>query len=255
MSAEHVDGTPGAGSADAENPLGAFMAAEERGAAKHKQIAGSPTAVQLTGAERAALTTAFEAKLPRFAGRVAQASATSVGAPFFRTVRVLRLESAVPFPACAAFAALTPSGALVLSGNPESLETLFAAERPAHMNDPDVALMLGLIVGYWTSASLHNNLRVSSVDEIPWRRACKEDQAQETAIRTMYGSQITAPTLARTREALRATLWVVSESWLRRREIAVAHGGVRVTETAVVELPVFPGRMWGNRDGRWVPIG
>lgn len=250
-----VDDTASAETTEAEDPVEAFKAAAERGAAKHKQIAGPPTAVPLTTAERAALTAAFAAKLPRFAGRVAEASATSVGAPFFRAVRVLRLESAAPFPACAAFAALTPSGALVLSGNPESLGSLFAAEKPAHIEDADVALMLGLIAGYWTSASLHNELRVTNADEIPWRRAGGEDQAQEAAIRTTYGPRISAPSLGRTRGALRVALWVVSESWLRTREIAVNHDGVRMTETPVVALPVFPGRMWGVRDGRLVPIG
>lgn len=84
----------------------AYSAAIERAGSKLARVDAIPPFAPLTAEERAKIAGACERELSRFADRVSNASATDVGTPFFRQSRVLRPDSASPFPAQSAYAAL-----------------------------------------------------------------------------------------------------------------------------------------------------
>ncbi|MCW5790456.1 MAG: hypothetical protein KIT72_08545 [Polyangiaceae bacterium] len=233
----------------------AFMAAAQRGKSKLARLGHGAVVAQLSPTERAEIARACAAQLPRFESRVAMSTMQSVGAPFWRRTRILHLVSAMPFPAQEAYATWTSSGPVILSGNPNAYSVICADESPMHTDDPDVAVLLAIFAGMWSSASLHKEVRLSTVDDIPWRRATPRDHAAEAQVRATYGSQIAPTGLAKLNDGVRVTMWVASESWLRHRVAEVQHDSVQVVETPVIELPIFPGRLWGEQDGRFVPIG
>jgi hypothetical protein len=203
----------------------------------------------------ASIVTACERDLPRFAGRVAEAEVTNVAAPYFKRVRVLKLESQVPFPAQTAFVAWTAAGPFVLTGNPAAVTAMCADERPPVISDSDLAVHFAVDAMYWVSASVFNEVRVNTADDIPWRRAGDDDTAREAELREIFGPLLAAAGVAKLEDGLRVTMWVASESKLRFRVADIRRDVITVSETAVADLPIFPGRMWGERDGQFVPVG
>ncbi len=233
----------------------AYAAAVSRARTKLAEYGMRPSFGSLSTAHRARLREACARDLPSFADRVNDATITDVGAPFFARVRILRLDSALPFPALVAYAALTPThGPIVLTGRPEGLRAM-CEDEPPPSSDPDLATVLANLAGAWTGASVMLEVRVSGVDEIPFRRVGPHDAAWEREVRLAHGSRITPPALERLDDGVRVTSWLVSESRLRRRAVAVRSATIDVTEEVVAELPVHPGRMWGAVDGRLIPVG
>lgn len=236
---------------DDDGDPAAFLAAGERGKAKLAALKPSPLPVQLSADERSELARVCATQFPRFATRVAAATATNVAAPFFQRVRVLRLESAAPFPAQAAYAAWLSSGPVMLSGNPAAFATICADESPQHTSDSDMAVLLALFAGLWSTGSVHSELRLNSVDDIPFRGPSEA----EAEIRSKYGSLIKPAGLVALPDGVRVSLWVASESLLRRRVSEVRQGQITVTETVLDHLPIPPGRMWGFVGNRLLPTG
>ena len=209
----------------------------------------------LAPADIARLAEVFRRDLPRFGDRVLTAKITDVGGQYWERVRVLRLESTMPFPAQAAYAAWLSSGPVVLSHHPAALAAVNQEELSPRASDPDLAVSLASIAGVWTGASLMLDVWLTSVDDIPFRGATDEDRAQEADIRQRFGTQIVPPTVERLPEGVRVTMWIVSESRLRRRTSEIRNGAISVTEDVVAEVPAFPGKMWGMKNNRFVPIG
>lgn len=232
-----------------------FSTAIDTGQQKLDKLDCDPVEVSLSADEVAAIVKACERDLPRFAGRVAEAEVTNVAAPYFKRVRVLKLESQVPFPAQTAYVAWTASGPSVLTGNPTVVTAMCADERPAVINDFDLAVHFAVDAMYWASASVFNEVRVNTADDIPWRRAGEDDTTREAELRKTVGPQLRPAGVAKLDDGLRVTMWVASESKLRFRVADIRRDVVAVSETAVADLPTFPGRMWGERDGQFVPVG
>lgn len=231
-----------------------FVEAIQRATAKLAQIAPS-IHPPLAPTEIARLAEAFRRDLPRFGDRVSTARVSDVGAQYWDRVRIVRLESASPFPAQAAHAAWLSSGPVVLSGHPSALAAVNAEERCTRASDPDLSVALASIAGVWTGASLMLEVRLHRVDDIPFRRASDEDRASEADVRRRFTTQIVPPALERRSDGVRVTMWIVSESRLRRRVSEVRGGAITVTEEVLADVPVFPGRLWAVKNGRFVPIG
>jgi hypothetical protein len=230
-----------------------FVEAITRATAKLESIAPAAHA-PLSSAQIAALGEVCRRDLPRFGDRALTAKIGEAGAQYFERARILRLESATPFPAQAAYVAWLSSGPIVLSGNPSALAALNAEERSPHASDADLAVAIGSIAGVWTGASLMLEVRLAHVDDIPFRRATAEDGASEAAIRQRFATEIVPPSVERLSDGVRVTMWIVSESRLRRRISEVRDGAIAVTEAVLAEVPCFPGRMWGVKNNRFVPI-
>jgi hypothetical protein len=209
----------------------------------------------LTQAELAQLAEVLRRDLPRFGDRVLTAKISDVGGQYWERVRVLRLESASPFPAQAAYAAWLSSGPIVLSHHPSALAAINAEEISARASDPDLAVALAGIAGVWTGASLMLEVRLNSVDDIPFRGATDQDRASEAEIRQRFAPQIVPPAVERLDDGVRVTMWIVSESRLRRRTGEIRSGAITLTEDVLADVPAFPGKMWGMKNNRFVPIG
>ena len=102
---------------------------------------------------------------------------------------------------------------------------------------------------------MHQELRVGSVEDIPFRSTSDADRAIEADIRGKFGARIHPAALTSLPDGIRVTLWVASESRLRRRVSEVRNGIASVTETPLADLPIPPGRMWGMVGKRLLPIG
>lgn len=224
----------------------ATPAIEARPATKHPPLAS---------ASIAELGQVFRRDLPSFGDRALDATITDAGAKFFSRIRILRLESAIPFPAQAAYAAWLGTGPVVLTGNPEALHAVNAEERSAVAADPDLAIALAGIVGTWIGASRLLEIRLRDVDDIPFRRANDEDREREAELRRVFASRIEPPGAVRIGDGVRVTMWIVSESRLRLRQVEVGVRGLLATEEVLADVPAFPGAMWAMRNGRFVPIG
>lgn len=98
-------------------------------------------------------------------------------------------------------------------------------------------------------------VRLGSVDDIPFRRASEVDRASEADIRRRFATQIVPPAVERLSDGVRVTMWIVSESRLRRRVGEIRGGALAVTEEVHADVPVFPGRMWAVKNNRIVPTG
>lgn len=231
-----------------------YVEAVARATAK---LEGIPADVHppLSPAQVAQLAEAFRHDLPRFGDRATTAKVTDAGAQYFARVRILRVESAAPFPAQAAYAAWLPSGPLVLSGHPSAFDAVNAEERSALAHDPDLCVSLAGIAGLWSGASLMLEVRLNGIDDVPFRRANEPDRDAEADLRRRFGAQVVPPAVERFDDGVRLTMWLVSESRLRRRVSEIRSGAIAVTEEVLAEVPSFPGRMWGVKDKRFVPIG
>lgn len=235
-------------------PNSEYVEAVTRATAKLEQVKPS-THAPLSATQVAQLAEVFRRDLPRFGDRALTAKISDAGALYFDRVRILRVESAVPFPAQAAYAAWLSSGPVVLSHHPSVLAAVNAEERSARASDPDLSLALASVAGVWTGASLMLEVRLNNVNDIPFRQASAEDRVAEAAIRQQFATRIVPPVVERLSDGVRATMWIVSESRLRRRVGEVRDNALAVTEEVLAELPVFPGKMWGVKNNRFVPIG
>jgi hypothetical protein len=93
------------------------------------------------------------------------------------------------------------------------------------------------------------------VNDIPFRGASDEDRALEADIRQRFAAQIVPPGVERSSDGVRVTMWIVSESRLRRRISEIRGGAIAVTEEVLADVPAFPGKMWAMKNNRFVPIG
>lgn len=236
------------------SPPSEFVEAATRATAKLEKIKPA-THPPLTPTEVTQLAEVFRRDLPRFGDRVLTAKISDAGGQYWDRVRVLRVESASPFPAQAAYAAWLSSGPIVLSNHPSALAALNAEEISARTSDPDLAVALASIAGVWTGASLMLEVRLNSVNDIPFRAATDQDRASEAEIRQRFASQIVPPVVERLDDGVRVTMWIVSESRLRRRTGEIRGGAITVTEEVLADVPAFPGKMWGMKNNRFVPIG
>jgi hypothetical protein len=209
----------------------------------------------LTPAELAQLDDVFRRDLPRFGDRASASKISDAGAQYFDRVRILRLASAAPFPAQTAYAAWLSTGPVVLSHHPSALAAVNAEEISARASDPDLAVALAGIAGVWVGASLMLEVRLNSVNDIPFRGATDEDRASEADIRQRFATQIVPPAVERLGNGVRLTMWIVSESQLRRRSSEIRGGAIAVTEEVLAEVPAFPGKMWATKNNRFVPVG
>jgi hypothetical protein len=221
--------------------------------AKLAAIGPAPAWPTITPEQRAALQDAFRRELPRFERRVPTSTIEDNGHPFFRKVRVLRLADA-NFPAELAFAAWTSFGPIVLSGNPVALVAMCADERPAYVEDLDLAIVLANIAGVWAGASLMSFVQLASVEDIPFRRAGPADLEAEARIREAYASRIHPPRVETFAGGVRVTMWLVSESKLRLRVSETRPNLVTTREDVVAEVPAHPGRGWRMVGKRFVPV-
>ena len=231
-----------------------FVETVTRANAKLAQIKPS-THPSLSPDQIAQLAEVFRRDLPRFGDRARTAKITDAGAQYMQRVRILRVESPSPFPAQAAYAAWLSSGPVVLSHHPAALAAVNAEERSVHASDRDLSVALASIAGVWTGASLMLEVRLNNVDDIPFRRASDVDRASEAEIRQRFATQIVAPAVERLGDGVRVTMWIVSESRLRRRVGEVRGGALAVIEDVIADVPVFPGRMWAMKNSRFVPTG
>lgn len=231
-----------------------FVEAVTRATSKLQQIqaVGHPP---LTPAQVTQLGEVFDRDLPRFGSRALSAKISDVGGVYWERVRILRLDSASPFPAQTAYAAWLSSGPVVLSQHPAALAAVNAEEHSARASDPDLSVAFASIAGVWTGASLMLEIRLHNVDDIPFRHATDNDRASEAEIRRTFGAQIVPPAVERLADGVRVTIWIVSEAHLRRRVSEVRGGALAVTEEVLAQVPTFPGKMWAMKNNRFVPVG
>lgn len=235
-------------------PPSEFVQAVTRATPKLQQIQAT-VHPPLTSAQVTQLGEVFARDLPRFGSRALSAKISDVGGAYWERVRILRLDSTTPFPAQTAYAAWLSSGPVVLSHHPAALAAVNAEEHSARVSDPDLSVALASIAGVWTGASLMLEIRLNSVDDIPFRQATDGDRASEAEIRQAFGSQIVPPAVERLADGVRVIMWIVSESHLRRRISEIRGGALAVTEEVLAQVPTFPGKMWAMKNNRFVPVG
>ena len=180
--------------------------------------------------------------------------------PWFSTFRIIEVASEHVPPARMIHVALGPETGRVLSGNLSALNAIARHDPPPRIDTPEAARNYANITDFWTTESELGELLIGSLDEVPWYEDM--DPVEEILIQDLaeqLAGQLGQPWIAPRGDAGGFVLvkWVVSNRSLIRRELHItpAGGVTRIEEVIDSELPVAPGRVWGMRGGRLVPIG
>ncbi len=215
---------------------------------------------RLAEAQLAALRVLAEAERPTFAPRLqnaAQLLVEEVKNPWFKTHRILFVQSPSPMPALGIMVAMAPDGTLkMVAGKPDVASELARAEGVT-LADEAAARPYANVVTSWTRRADFPEMPVASFDEIPFRPTLSEaEKADVERLRGELAGKIAPLAFGAQGEGWRLDVWLVSVSRLIHRVTDVARdGSLTVTEDVVADLPVFPGRAWGMVNGRLVPTG
>ncbi len=219
------------------------------------------TRFELEPEDRFLLRTAVERDRPAFASRLDGAlGVESLAQPFFRGVEILELVSAQPFPPARLYAAWmkTPRRVWSLSGRIDRLREVAAASRPEGLTDPKTATAYALHGDAWTSAAEFGELRVASLDEIPWfPELDAKERATVEQLKQSLGARVQPQKLTMSPGEYQLAFWLVASQRLIERTLRVPLSGALEREDRVhaEKLPLPRGKTWGLVDGRYVPTG
>jgi hypothetical protein len=194
-----------------------------------------------------------------FAPRLAQAEIDDVKQPFFRT-RILDVTSPVPTPSRRIYVAwpYDPQRFLVLTGHIEHLNEIARADLPTELEDPKRATEYMQAVDAWTTASTGRELHLASFADIPWWETLDAEQtAQIEDLRQRFEAKIEAEQLYMVFPRYELRSWRLIGQTLVERTLAINMKGefARTDTVHARGLPVPPGRIWGEVNGRFVPVG
>jgi hypothetical protein len=216
---------------------------------------------ELEPEDRFLLRTAVERDRPAFASRLDGTLAIdALAQPFFRGVEILEIVSAQPFPPARLYAAWMKSPRRVwsLSGRIDRLRELAEAAPPEGLADPKTATAYALHGDAWTSEAELGELRIGSLDEIPWfPELADKERAVVDELGRSLGARVQPQKLTMSPGEYQLGLWLVASARLIERSLRVPLSGALVREDRVHadKLPVPRGRTWGLVDGRYVPTG
>jgi hypothetical protein len=220
---------------------------------------GDRNSVELKAAKSQALATAVGAEQPEFASRLQGIETAVVEQPFFAHTLILDVTSPLPTPSRRLYAAWPkPEEFHVLTGHIEHLNRIAAADPPQGLEDPALAKEYMFYANAWTTASTGQELQLNSVDDIPWWEFLDDAQtAQIDDVKQTFGSKIGPPELYMVFPKYELQQWVLIAQTLVERKLTIDVKGQfsRVDTVHRRGLPVPPGRFWGHKDGRFVPVG
>lgn len=220
---------------------------------------GDRSNIDFDAAGRQALAAVVKTEQPDFAPRLPGIETAIVEQPFFARTAILDVTSPLPTPSRRLYMASPKPGEFhVLTGHIEHFNQVAAAELPEGLEDPPLAREYLFYADAWTTAFTGRELALSSVDDIPWWESLDDaQQAEVDEVKRTFGSKIQPMALymAFPRYGLRR--WVLVGQTLVERVLTVSMAG-QFTRAETVHrrgLPVPPGRIWGLKGGRLVPMG
>ncbi len=211
--------------------------------------------------DRFSLRTAVERDLPAFARRLdGVLEIEEIAQPFFTGLQVLEVVSAAPPPPQKIHLGRSesPRRLWVLTRHIEHLRAMAELERPRDLTDPNAAKEYALHATAWTTESPLGELRVASLDEVPWFDDLSDaERARVDELRRTLAGEIGPEKLEMAIAEYRLTYWLVANQRLIRRTLTVPLSGALRRDDRVVadQLPVPPGKIWKFVDGRLVPVG
>jgi hypothetical protein len=220
---------------------------------------GDRNNLELAPASSRALAAAVAAQQPDFASRVHGIKTAVVEQPFFVNTQIVDVTSPLPTPSRRLYVARPRSEEFhVLTGHIEHLNRVAAADPPQTLDDPAVAKPYLFYASAWTTASTGNELPLHSVGDIPWWEVLDDDQKALIAdVTQAFGSKIAPPELYMAFPRYELQQWFLIAQTLVERRLTVDMKGQfsRLDTVHRRGLPVPPGRIWGHKDGRFVPVG
>jgi hypothetical protein len=220
---------------------------------------GDRNAVELDTPTRRTLAAAVIAEQPDFAARLPGIEAATVEQPFFARTSILDVTSPLPMPSRRLYMALTkPAEFHVLTGHIEQLNCVAAADPPEGLEDPPLAKEYMFYASAWTTVSTGRELLLNSIDDIPWWEFLDDAQkVQIEDIKQAFGPKIRPPELFMAFPNYELQQWFLVGQTLVERVLTVSMKGQFARAETVHRrgLPVPPGRIWGHKDGRFVPVG
>lgn len=214
---------------------------------------------ELPPEDRFGLRAAVERDRPRFSARLdGVLEVEALAQPFFRGVEILDVTSPAPFPPSQINVAWskTPRRLWVLTGRIDRLCEVALAERPEGLADPKTAIAYALHADAWTSESELGELRIASLDEIPWFPELNEqERALVEGLKLTLGARVQPRKLTMSVAEYQLAFWLISDQRLIERHLRVPLSGALEREDRLHadQLPLPRGRTWGVVDGRYLP--
>ena len=206
----------------------------------------------LSQRERDDIRLALERDFPVLGARFETAELEVVPQRWFSRVRVVAVNSALPFPGVGGHVALLPSGVRVLSGHFENIAALLAVERPSLRTELE-ARAYALRMDDWARDGDWPQMMVESFADLPFRD--EATTAQIASLEARLASRIHPLESAETPSGWRFTVWVLSNGRLLERRLDVGRDGSLARQDRGAEpLPVHSGRAWGFVNERLVPV-
>jgi hypothetical protein len=215
--------------------------------------------VTLSQTERQRLDDAVQRDWPSFASRLGGALTFDERLqPWWRSHRVIEVQSLQPAPACSIVAVFRPDGEChVLRGHPEVVARMAKSDPPSALADEAQARAYATHCTAWTSDAQWGELLITCFQDIPWRVGLTPDERRVVdELRRGLEARIHAPRFDRGEHGWRLRSWVVSEGRLLERDVLVPVDGrfVKTDASHGEGLPVPLGTSWGMVDGRLVPV-
>jgi hypothetical protein len=196
---------------------------------------------------------------PSLVPRIQGMQLDDIKQPFF-DARILEATFAVPTPSHRLYVAwpYAPERFLVLTGHIEHLNEVAAGDPPDGLDEPKYAAEYMRSADAWTTASTVRELSIASLEDIPWWEHLGDDQrAQIDDVKNNLGPAIAEQGLVMALPRYKLRRWVLVGQALVERVLMVSTTGQFVRQETVHRrgLPVPSGRIWGHKNGRFVPVG
>jgi hypothetical protein len=217
------------------------------------------TRIELTPAELAQLRAAAATDAPSFVDRLGlPLDVERVEQPWFRHHRILEVATGAGSSARTLTVIAGDRTMRVLTARIDNLRAAAADDPPVGLDSEDGAATYASCGNGWTSAYALGELRIGSVDDIPWQAHLDDDARQRIAeVRARWGAAIGPETRQRDRAGWHVHGWWIATRQLIERELVVEPSGQlrRIDQVHEEYLPVPPGRYWKLVNGRLVPVG
>jgi hypothetical protein len=217
------------------------------------------TRIQLTPAELAQLRAAAAQDAPSFVDRLAlPIDVERVEQPWFRRHHVLEMATGAGSSARTLTVAAGDRAMRVLTGRIDNLQAVAADDPPVGVDGEDAAAAYAACGDGWTSGYALGELRIASVDDIPWQAHLDDDARQRIAeVRARWGTAIGPEQRQHDRAGWHIRGWWITTRQLIERELIVEPSGQlrRIDQVHEEYLPVPAGRYWKLVNGRVIPVG